>query len=149
MNIIIIITIITMIITNIIIIIWLFVIIIMVIIITIVTIIIHITVIIIIITIIIIIITIIIIINEHRWAHYNLINSFFPPWKVFGSEGMVRADNPRERTRVVDVASGSRVPRLFYSFPQRFEKAFQLEVDHFVRCMEGTSFCLFVSLVNV
>ena len=48
------------------------------------------------------------------------------------------AENPRETTFVVDGAAGGRVRRLFYSFPQRFEKAYQLEVDHFVRCMEGT-----------
>ncbi|XP_076435593.1 myo-inositol 2-dehydrogenase-like [Babylonia areolata] len=58
--------------------------------------------------------------------------------EVFGSKGMVVAENPRETTSVLDGATGGSIRRLYHSFPQRFEKAFQLEVDHFVRCMEGT-----------
>ncbi|KAL8597918.1 hypothetical protein ACOMHN_063814 [Nucella lapillus] len=58
--------------------------------------------------------------------------------EVFGSKGMVVAENPREATSVVDGGEGGSMRRLFHSFPQRFEKAFQLEVDHFVRCMEGS-----------
>ena len=50
---------------------------------------------------------------------------------------MVTVENPRETTSVVDVEAGGMLRRLHYSFPQRFEKAFQLEVDHFVRCLEG------------
>ncbi|KAK7090485.1 hypothetical protein V1264_010275 [Littorina saxatilis] len=58
--------------------------------------------------------------------------------EVFGSDGMVVAENPRESSAVINGAAGGTIRRLFHSFPQRFEKAFQLEIDHFVRCMDGT-----------
>lgn len=58
--------------------------------------------------------------------------------EMFGSEGMARAENPRETAAVIDVADGGKCNRLFNSFPQRFEAAFSKEIDHFIDCLDGT-----------
>ncbi|XP_025078582.1 uncharacterized protein LOC112554776 [Pomacea canaliculata] len=58
--------------------------------------------------------------------------------EVFGSDGMVTVENPRETTSVKDSVAGGSVRRLYHSFPERFEKAFQLQLQHFVNCMAGS-----------
>nr|KAG5690963.1 hypothetical protein BaRGS_027282 [Batillaria attramentaria] len=51
--------------------------------------------------------------------------------------GKVTAENVRETTSMIDGVSGGSVRRIYHSFPQRFEKAFQAEIEHFMRCMDG------------
>ncbi|XP_022289416.2 putative oxidoreductase YrbE [Crassostrea virginica] len=57
--------------------------------------------------------------------------------EVFGTKGMAMADNPRRSSFTVDFMQGSTSPPLHYSFPQRFEKAFEMSVAHFYSCLSG------------
>ncbi|XP_012945195.1 myo-inositol 2-dehydrogenase [Aplysia californica] len=57
--------------------------------------------------------------------------------EIFGSDGVVMANNPRETSVTFDRADGGRENRLHYSFPQRFEESFRAELGHFVDCLEG------------
>lgn len=56
---------------------------------------------------------------------------------MFGTKGMAMADNPRRSSYSVDYLQGSNSPPLHYSFPQRFEKAFELALAHFYSCLSG------------
>jgi len=58
-------------------------------------------------------------------------------FKVFGTDGMALAENPRESSTVIDRHDGGRTRRLYNSFPQRFKGPFEAELDHFVRCLDG------------
>lgn len=57
--------------------------------------------------------------------------------EMFGTKGMAMADNPRRSSYSVDYLQGSSSPPLHYSFPQRFEKAFELALAHFYSCLSG------------
>ncbi|XP_033760497.1 myo-inositol 2-dehydrogenase-like [Pecten maximus] len=57
--------------------------------------------------------------------------------EMFGSEGMVNAENRRESSAVIDGQDGGKLKRLLNSFPQRFEAAFENEIDHFIDCLDG------------
>ncbi|KAK3095413.1 hypothetical protein FSP39_014378 [Pinctada imbricata] len=57
--------------------------------------------------------------------------------ELFGTLGMAQSDNPRRTTAIVDKVDGATMQPLFYSFPQRFEKAFATEISHFYDCLNG------------
>ncbi|GFS22698.1 inositol 2-dehydrogenase [Elysia marginata] len=57
--------------------------------------------------------------------------------EIFGSGGMVSASNPRETSTSVDGQEGNMESRLHLSFPQRFQRSFEAELEHFVECLEG------------
>ena len=50
---------------------------------------------------------------------------------------MALSENIRETSTIIDSVKGGRSKRLFNSFPQRFEAAFESELDHFVDCLDG------------
>ena len=58
-------------------------------------------------------------------------------FQLFGTLGMAQSDNPRRTTAIVDKVDGATMQPLFYSFPQRFEKAFASEISHFYDCLNG------------
>ncbi|KAJ8310913.1 hypothetical protein KUTeg_012778 [Tegillarca granosa] len=57
--------------------------------------------------------------------------------ELFGSKGMATAENPRQLSSVIDVSDGGKMTPYHHSFPQRFEKAFENEITHFVDCLDG------------
>ncbi|XP_021372135.1 uncharacterized protein LOC110462495 isoform X2 [Mizuhopecten yessoensis] len=73
------------------------------------------------------------IIDSDRYAPYG----YDMRVEIFGAEGMALAENPRESASVIDVQNGGKLNRLYDSFPQRFEAAFEKEIDHFVDCLDG------------
>ena len=50
---------------------------------------------------------------------------------MFGTKGLVSVENIPEHAAVHANASGIHQARLQYSFPERFHRAFQLEMDAF------------------
>ncbi|XP_060084197.1 uncharacterized oxidoreductase YrbE-like [Ylistrum balloti] len=57
--------------------------------------------------------------------------------EMFGTEGMAMAENPRVSASLVDIQQGGKLNKLYHSFPQRFEAAFEKEIDHFIDCLDG------------
>ena len=57
--------------------------------------------------------------------------------QAFGTHGMALSENPRETSTIIDSVIGGASQRLFNSFPQRFEAAFESELEHFVDCLDG------------
>jgi len=52
--------------------------------------------------------------------------------EVFGDNGMVQVENKPTTSCVVSDRNGVHNDNIMYSFPQRFEEAYYLELDHFV-----------------
>lgn len=59
--------------------------------------------------------------------------------EVFGTSGRALSENVREASTVIDSSGGSMSNRFLNSFPQRFEAAFEAELDHFADCLDGIS----------
>ena len=57
---------------------------------------------------------------------------------------MALANNPRESSVTIDLVNGANQRRLFNSFPERFEKGFEAEIDHFIDCIDGRSLFIMV-----
>lgn len=57
--------------------------------------------------------------------------------EVFGSLGMVRAENQRVSSSEIFDASGGHTSRIHESFPERYENAYSAEIDHFIDCVLG------------
>lgn len=57
--------------------------------------------------------------------------------EMFGADGMAMAENPRVASSVVDDQGGAKLKTLHNSFPQRFETAFEQQLDHFIDCLDG------------
>ncbi|KAK3585618.1 hypothetical protein CHS0354_004530 [Potamilus streckersoni] len=57
--------------------------------------------------------------------------------ELFGSKGMVQTIHQREPGGIFDGAKGATLRRLHNSYPQRFESAFEAEINHFVDCLDG------------
>lgn len=57
--------------------------------------------------------------------------------EIFGTQGMVNLGNELENTCKVYTDSGIQSPLLKHSFPQRFQEAFQSEIDVFVQTCLG------------
>ena len=51
--------------------------------------------------------------------------------EIFGTQGMVQVGNVPEHSAIVATKTGLYHARLQYSFPQRFQQAFGLELDAF------------------
>ena len=58
-------------------------------------------------------------------------------FQAFGSHGMALSENIRETSTIIDSVGGGKSKRLFNSFPQRFEAAFEAELEHFADCLDG------------
>jgi myo-inositol 2-dehydrogenase/D-chiro-inositol 1-dehydrogenase len=52
--------------------------------------------------------------------------------EVFGTRGLARVGSHPEHSAAVRASDGTRGPRLVHSFPQRFRRAFELEMEAFV-----------------
>jgi myo-inositol 2-dehydrogenase/D-chiro-inositol 1-dehydrogenase len=52
--------------------------------------------------------------------------------EVFGTRGLARVGGHPEHSAAVRASDGTRGPRLVHSFPQRFRRAFELEMEAFV-----------------
>jgi len=57
--------------------------------------------------------------------------------EVLGDKGMVQAMNRQPTTVVVSSETGIHTDPYCYSFPQRYDQTYALELDHFVDVMEG------------
>ncbi|KAL3847315.1 hypothetical protein ACJMK2_018230 [Sinanodonta woodiana] len=57
--------------------------------------------------------------------------------ELFGSKGMAQTVHQREPGCIFDGAKGATLQRLHNSYPQRFERAFEAEISHFVDCLDG------------
>ena len=57
--------------------------------------------------------------------------------QAFGTHGMALSENIRETSTIIDSVGGGKSKRLFNSFPQRFEAAFESELEHFADCLDG------------
>jgi len=57
--------------------------------------------------------------------------------EVLGDKGMVQAQNRQPTTVLHSTESGVNGDPFCYSFPQRYEHAYAMELDHFVDVMEG------------
>jgi myo-inositol 2-dehydrogenase/D-chiro-inositol 1-dehydrogenase len=53
--------------------------------------------------------------------------------EVFGDKGMVQVDNKPTTSCIISNSAGELHDNIQFSFPQRFEEAYYLEFDHFVR----------------
>jgi len=53
--------------------------------------------------------------------------------ELFGDKGMVQVENKPTTTSVLSTANGCVHDNIQFSFPQRFEEAYYLELDHFVQ----------------
>lgn len=51
--------------------------------------------------------------------------------EIFGNKGLASVGNPQEHAAKLSNVNGISMSRLQHSFPQRFEKAFALELDTF------------------
>ena len=60
--------------------------------------------------------------------------------QAFGTHGMALSENIRETSTIIDSVGGGKSKRLFNSFPQRFEAAFESELEHFADCLDGKTF---------
>ncbi|KAK6195427.1 hypothetical protein SNE40_000863 [Patella caerulea] len=58
--------------------------------------------------------------------------------EIFGSGGMLSGDPQREVSLRTDQAGRCNTSSLLYSFNQRFNQAYRNEIEHFIRCIEGT-----------
>ena len=55
---------------------------------------------------------------------------------MFGDKGMLQCANvPEDPVLLTSSASGPSSSPLLFSFPQRYELAYQLEHDHFIDCI--------------
>ena len=54
-------------------------------------------------------------------------------------EGMVQSGNRRPTSLAHHSAAGTRQPRLFHFFSDRYEEAYQRELDHFVSVVSGAA----------
>ena len=61
---------------------------------------------------------------------------------------MASGESPRRSTSVTDGSTGAHLRQLHYSFPQRFEGAFESLLSHFVDCMDG-NYSQFIELDNL
>lgn len=59
--------------------------------------------------------------------------------EIFGTDGCVMANNPRETAVSTELDPGAEQNRIHYSFPQRFGESFRAELDHFVDCLDGST----------
>merc|ERR1712218_336769 len=59
-------------------------------------------------------------------------------FEVFGSEACVKANNVHINEGSLESANGIIKPCYQYSFPERFEKAWVLEMEKFLNVMNGT-----------
>jgi len=51
---------------------------------------------------------------------------------VFGTKGMLQCNNPIVDTVTVMTEPGTMISPAPYSFPQRYEQAYMLELEHFI-----------------
>ena len=58
-------------------------------------------------------------------------------FQVFGTEGMLTLDTMKETSVKTFNARGSIDPPIAASFPERFERAYQIELDHFIDVVKG------------
>jgi len=57
--------------------------------------------------------------------------------EVLGDKGMVQSMNRQPTTTILSTENGISSDPYCYSFPQRYEHAYALELDHFVEVMLG------------
>jgi myo-inositol 2-dehydrogenase/D-chiro-inositol 1-dehydrogenase len=58
--------------------------------------------------------------------------------EIFGDKGMAQVENKPSTSCVLSTANGELHDNIMFSFPQRFEQAYYIEFDHFVRIvLEG------------
>jgi len=57
--------------------------------------------------------------------------------EVLGDKGMVQAMNRQPTTTVLSTDQGISTDPYCYSFPQRYDQTYALELDHFVDVVEG------------
>ena len=62
---------------------------------------------------------------------------------------MALSENIRETSTIIDSLGGGKSKRLFDSFPQRFETAFEAELEHFADCLDGENNNVFFVCVCV
>jgi len=59
--------------------------------------------------------------------------------EVLGDKGMVQSQNRQPTTTVLSTDQGINSDPFCYSFPQRYDTAYSLEMDHFVDVLNGTA----------
>jgi len=60
--------------------------------------------------------------------------------ELFGDKGMVQVENRPTTTCLLSTVNGQLHDNIQYSFPQRFEEAYSIELDHFVSIvLEGVA----------
>ena len=55
--------------------------------------------------------------------------------EVFGSKGMIQAENRLPTTTLVSTADGLGRPTIEPSFPTRYREAYRIELEAFLRCV--------------
>jgi len=63
---------------------------------------------------------------------HNYIELFVYAFQVFGSKGMLQCNNPLINTVTLMTRPATMVSPAPYSFPQRYEQAYMLELEHFL-----------------